>query len=398
MAIKYIDEADLKGKKVIARFDFNVPLDSHHQITDTTRIDESLPTIRYILEKGASKLIMMSHLGRPKAGKFAKEFSLEPVAKYLASKLEQEIVLSESSVDSGVKSLLTLNETKIVLLENIRFHKEETDNDLEFAKKLASYADIYVNDAFGTSHREHASVYGITKYFEKKSYGGFLLKREVEALSKIMNSPKKPFVTIIGGSKISDKIKTLEYFITHADKVLVGGAMSYPFLAAKNIKVGKSRCAKEDVEFAKKALAQDVGKKILLPVDHLVSEQLDGKPIICNEVTIPDNLIGLDIGPKSIELYTNEIKKAKTVFWNGPMGLFENPNFSKGTFAIARAMADIKSQAYTVVGGGDSVSAVNSSGLADQMSHISTGGGASLELIEEGDLPGLFALKFGPKN
>lgn len=394
MALKFVDEIDLKGKQVIARFDFNVPLskDDKKTITDSTRIDEALQTIKYILDNGASKLVMMSHLGRPD-GQINPKYSLEPVAKYLAEKLGVDVVLSEKAIDAGVKELLTLKETKVVLLENLRFHKEEEGNDHEFAKKLSEYADVYINDAFGVSHRKHASVYEINAFFKNNSAGGFLLKKEIQALNKITEHPEKPFMGIVGGAKISDKIKTIERLMVNVEALFIGGAMAYPFLKAKGYSVGKSLCAQEDVELAKSIIAYDKNQKIQLPVDHIISDSLEGAPVVCSDVNIPDGKIGLDIGPKTIEAYAAKLKTAKTIFWNGPMGLFENKNFAEGTFSIAKTLAN--SSAYTLVGGGDSVSAVNKSGVASKISHISTGGGASLEFIEKGDLPGIRALKFG---
>lgn len=394
MALKFIDQIDFKGKKVIARFDFNVPLskDDKKSITDTTRIDEALKTIQYILDNGASKLVMMSHLGRPD-GQVNAKYSLEPVAKYISEKLNASVILTEKAVDAGVETLLHLSETKIVLLENLRFHKEEEDNDHEFARKLAHYADFYVNDAFGVSHRKHASVYEINSFFKGKSAGGFLLKKEILALAKIIEHPEKPFMGIIGGAKISDKIKTIERLMVNVEHLFIGGAMAYPFLKAKGNKIGKSLCDDADVELAKKILAFDKNNKIVLPVDHLIADGLDKPATVCKELNIPEGMMGLDIGPKTLELYREKLLKSKTVFWNGPMGLFENKEFAKGTFGLAKILSELK--AFTLVGGGDSVSAVNKSGLASKFSHISTGGGASLEYIEKGELPGIFALKFG---
>lgn len=394
MALKYVDEIELKDKRVIARFDFNVPLskDGNREITDTTRVDRALPTIKHILDQGASKLILMSHLGRPK-GKPNPEFSLEPVATYLAEQLGQDVVLTESCTDRGIKTLLKLNETKIVLLENLRFHPEETGNDHEFAKTLASYADIYVNDAFGTAHRKHASTYEINAFFKNNAVGGFLLKKEIEALSKVVENPHHPFVAIVGGAKISDKIKIIERLLTNVDKLLIGGAMAYAFLKAKGHGVGKSLCDNDDVELAKKILKSKTASKIQLPVDHIISKTLDGPGEECHSVEIPSETMGLDIGPNTVSAYESTLKNAKTVLWNGPMGLFENPAFAKGTFKIAEALATI--DGFTLVGGGDSVSAVKKSGLLDKMGHVSTGGGASLEYIEQGTLPGIQALKFG---
>jgi phosphoglycerate kinase len=392
MAIQFIDQAELKGKKCIARFDFNVPLNENREITDSSRIDLALPTIKYLLENGVTKLIMMSHLGRPKGEKNLK-YSLEPVATYLAQKLEQEVVLTDSAIDNGVKELLSLKDIKVVLLENLRFHPEEQKNSEEFAFKLASYADIYVNDAFGVSHRKHASVHAIHKFFNKKAYGGFLIKKEIEALDKVLNQPQKPFVSIIGGAKVSDKITTIEKLLISVDKMLIGGAMAYPFLKAKGHEVGKSLCGEEDVKLAQNILKADKASKILLPIDHIISDDINGSPTQTEDITIEGNMMGLDIGPKTVDIYSNQILAAKTVLWNGPMGLFENQNFAKGTMAIAQSVAD--SSAFSVVGGGDSVSAVNKSGVSERLSHVSTGGGASLEYIEKGELVGIQALKFG---
>lgn len=395
MALKFVDEIDLKDKRVIARFDFNVPLDKNDpsKITDTTRIDEALQTINYILENGAKKLILMSHLGRPK-GKIDQKYSLEPVATYLAEKLKLDVVLTETCLDKGIKTLLTLNETKVVLLQNLRFHEEEEGNDREFAKSLASHADIYVNDAFGTAHRKHASTYEINAFFKNRAVGGFLLKKEIFALEKIVEKPEHPFVAIVGGAKVSDKIKIIERLLSNVDHLLIGGAMAYPFLKAKNIEIGKSLCPEEDVILAKKILKLPSAHKLCLPQDHLVSDKFDGKPQTTSNENIDDNLMGLDIGPQTIENYNHKLLNAKTVLWNGPMGLFENKDFSQGTFAIANTLSKLNN-AFTLVGGGDSVSAVNKSGVAEKMGHVSTGGGASLEFIENGTLPGIQALKFG---
>jgi phosphoglycerate kinase len=395
MAIKFIDQADLNGKKVLARFDFNVPLDKNDntKITDTSRVDMALPTIKYILENGASKLTLMSHLGRPK-GKVDPKFSLEPVAEYLAEKLGQEVIVADKAVDAGVKELLTLNSTKIVLLQNLRYHPEEEANDMEFAQKLSTYGDLYINDAFGAAHRKHASVHAINKFFEGRAYGGFLLKKEIESLDKVLNNPAKPFVAVVGGAKVSDKIATIEKLLISVDKLIIGGAMAYPFLKSKGMEVGTSLCSDEDVTLATRILKADKGNKILLPQDHIVSAEFGGKPEECHEQNIPADKMGLDIGPATINLYSETLKTAKTVLWNGPMGLFENSDYANGTMALAEIMSTL-SDAFTLVGGGDSVSAVKKSGFADKFSHISTGGGASLEYIEKGELPGVQALKFG---
>jgi phosphoglycerate kinase len=394
MHLKSIQDADLKGKRVVARFDFNVPLTKTEprQITDSSRIDQAIPTIRMILEKGASKLTMISHLGRPD-GKPNTKYSLEPVAQYLASKLGIEVVLSESAVDNGIKNLLTLPETKLVLLENIRFLPGEEKNEMELAEKLSQYGDIYVNDAFGTAHRKHSSTYAINAFFKNRAYAGPLMKKEIEALSSLLEKPAKPFVALIGGAKVSDKIKTIEKMMVLVDTLLIGGAMAYPFLKAKGASIGKSLCSDEDVQLARALLSSDKGGKIQLPKDHIAAENPEGAPSPAPGVSIPENLMGLDIGPLTVQSYTDHLKTAKTIFWNGPMGLFENPLFAKGTMAMAHAIA--AGQAFSVVGGGDSVAAVQISGEAEKFSHVSTGGGASLEYIEKGELPGIQALKMG---
>lgn len=393
MALTFVDQMDLNNKRVVARFDFNVPLNDKGEITDTTRVDKALPTIKYILENGAKSLVLMSHLGRPK-GEPKPEFSLEPVATYLAEKLGQDVVLTESCKDKGIKTLLDLPKTKVVLLQNLRFHKEETENDPEFAKILSSYGEIYVNDAFGAAHRKHASTYGINAYFSRRACGGFLMKAEVEALQKVVDKPAHPFIAIVGGAKVSDKIKIIEALLTEVDGLLIGGAMAYPFLKAQGHEVGTSLCSDEDVKLAKKILSQKTASKIILPCDHVVSAEFGGTPESNDDVNIPEGKMGLDIGPKTQAVYGEKLSTAKTVLWNGPMGLFENENYAKGTFHIAKVLSELN-DAFTLVGGGDSVSAVNKSGLASKMSHVSTGGGASLEFIENGSLPGVQALKFG---
>jgi len=394
MALKNITEGNFEGKRVIARFDFNVPLDKNDptKITDTSRIDLAIPTIKYLLEAGVSKLTLMSHHGRPK-GKVNLDFSLEPVADYLAEKLGEEVILTEAAVDNGVKELLTLKGTKIVLLQNLRFHPEEEAGDVEFARKLSEYGDIYVNDAFGAAHRKHASTYTINKFFHGHAYAGLLMQKEIESLDKILNSPAKPFVAVVGGAKVSDKIKTIEKLLVSVDNLIIGGAMAYPFLKANGFKVGKSLCSEEDVKLASSIIRADRAKKLVLPVDHIVSSEFGGVAEQDNETNIPEDKMALDIGPSTIVKYSDILKKAKTVLWNGPMGAFELADYAKGTMALCEVIAGL--DAFTLVGGGDSVSAVNKSGFADRFSHVSTGGGASLEYIERGELPGVQALKFG---
>lgn len=390
MQLKSIESATLLGKKVLARFDFNVPLSKTEprQITDASRIDLALPTIRYMLEKGASKIILMSHLGRPD-GQPNPKYSLEPVATYLAEKLGVDVVLTSSAVDAGVKEFLSLPETKIVLLENLRFYPDEEKNTSDFAEKLALYGDIYVNDAFGAAHRKHASVHAINNFFKNRAYAGLLLSKEIQSLGYLMDRPKKPFVAVLGGAKVADKIKTIERLLVLVDKILIGGAMAYPFLKAHGHDVGKSLCSPEDVALAKQLITQDRGGKIQLPSDHIVATNMDSAPVASK--TIAADQMGLDIGSDTLDRYEHILKSAQTIFWNGPMGLFENKNFAKGTMKIAEIIAHTDS--FSVVGGGDSVAAAHESGFAEKFTHVSTGGGASLEFIERGELPGVQALK-----
>ncbi|MBC7539065.1 MAG: phosphoglycerate kinase [Bacteriovorax sp.] len=398
MALKYITDegfkTNAKDKKILARFDFNVPMDKNDptKIADTTRIDEAVETILAILELKPKKLVLMSHFGRPN-GKVDLKYSLEPVAKYLAEKLGQEVLLTETALDRGIKILLNLNESKIIMLQNLRFHPEEEANDRDFARTLSTYGDLFVFDAFGAAHRKHASTYEINAFFKTTAYGGLLLKREIEALDKIVKNPAKPFVAIVGGAKVSDKIKIIDMLLVAVDKLLIGGAMAYPFLKAQGHEIGNSLCSDEDVLLARRILGAPGKGKIVLPSDHIASATFGGTPEDIGQANIPEGKIGLDIGPSTLQNFTDYLKPAKTVLWNGPMGLFENPNYAKGTLGIAKVLASL--DAFTLVGGGDSVNAVKMSGLSDKMSHISTGGGASLEYIENGSLPGIQALKFG---
>lgn len=389
MKIPNILDADLKNKKIIARFDFNVPL-KDSVIQDTTRIDLALETIQYILNQNPNKLILISHLGRPN-GTFSKELSLEPIASYLAEKLDQEITLTESCLDRGIKTLTELSATKIILLENLRFHKEETKNDHEFAKHLASYADVYINDAFGCVHRKHASTYEITQFFKGNAFAGLLLKKEIDYLSKIINSQRKSFTTILGGAKIHDKIKTIQSLLVKAENLLIGGAMSYPFLKALNIPIGKSLCSDTDVALAKKILNSPYSKKIHLPIDHIISNRSMNSATHCDNQNIPNESLGLDIGPKTIEKYKKILQNSKFILWNGPMGYFEKKEFSTGTVKIAKIISELN--VTSVVGGGDSIRAIKESNLSKNFSHLSTGGGAFLEFIEKENLPGIQALQ-----
>ncbi len=391
MGLKNIADSDLENKKVLVRFDFNVPI-KNKVIKDSSRIDLALPTIKLLLEKNVSKLVMMSHLGRPQ-GQNHPELSLEPVAHYIAEKLGIEVYLSESATDSGIKTLLNLGHIKIIMLENLRFHPEETKGDNEFAKILSEYGDIYINDAFGVCHRKHSSVYELPSLFTRQNtFAGPLIQKELSSLTKLIEKPAKPFVCVVGGAKVKDKINTLEKLLIKADSILIGGAMAYPFLKAKGIEVGNSLCSDEDVSIAKSLLDRDKGSKIHLPSDHIIAADPNSKPKIQDSQGIPEDKSGFDIGPKTQKKYQAFLSNAKTIFWNGPMGLFETENFSHGTFFIAEAIS--KTNAFSVVGGGDSVSAINKSGFSDNISHVSTGGGASLEFIEKGSLPAIQILKY----
>ena len=390
MAIRFIEDLPIEGKRVFIRVDFNVPL-SNGAITDDTRVREALPTVRHAVARGA-KVILASHLGRPK-GVPNPEFKLEPVGALLAELLNLDVVAADDCVGDGVKKLAQeLRDGEILLLENLRFYKEEEANDPAFAEKLAKFADVYVNDAFGTAHRAHASTAGMVKYFKDKGVG-FLMRKELKFLKDTLSRPSRPFVAILGGAKVSDKIGVISSLMTKADVILIGGAMAYTFLKAKGEQVGDSKVEEDSLRVAKEILKQASERKVdlLLPVDHIVAEKLDAGT--GNEVAgaIPAGLMGLDIGPKTVEEYSRRIKLAKTIFWNGPMGVFEKEPFAKGTMAIAQAL--VVSNAITIVGGGDSAAAINKSGLASKISHISTGGGASLEFVENGTLPGIEVLE-----
>ncbi len=393
-----LTDLNLKGKTVLLRADFNVPLDDNGNIVDDTRIYEELPTIRYILKNGA-KLIICSHLGRPK-GEFNQKYSMFPVAQHLIRYLLNKIHFAVDVVGpDAMKKAKELKEGEILVLENLRFHKEEEANDLYFAKKLASMADVYVDDAFGTIHRKHASTYRVAKLLPNNAMG-FLMGKEITTITKAMENPDRPFVSILGGAKVADKIGVVTNLAERSDYVLIGGAMAFTFLKAKGYNVGKSIVDDDNLEVAKNILetAEKNGKHIILPVDVATSETYSpkAKSKIFDVAKIPDDYMGLDIGPKTISMYKNIIKKAKTIIWNGPMGVFEFANFSAGTVEIARAIA--KNRGLTIVGGGDSVSAIKALKLEDKISHISTGGGATLALLEGGELPGLDALSDGPEE
>ncbi len=392
--IRYIDDLQLTGKRVFIRVDFNVPLEGR-RVTDDTRIREALPTIRRALDLGG-KVILASHLGRPKGPD--PKLSLEPVAVRLAELLggKHEVILTDDCVGDGVKKQVKeLKEGQVVLLENLRFHKEEEANDEAFARELAANADVYVNDAFGTAHRAHASTAGMVPFVKEKA-AGFLMRKEIEYLGKVLKNPEKPFVAILGGSKVSDKIKVIESLLPKVDALLIGGAMAYTFLKAQGVEVGKSRVEGDKLTLATRMLeaAQRLKTPLVLPVDHIVGTELTESSVAKEtpDNAIPADMMGLDIGPKTRAIYAQHIRDARTVVWNGPMGLFEVKKFAEGTRSVAAAMS-INTQATTVIGGGDSAAAVEQMGYAEKMSHVSTGGGASLEFLEGRELPGIKALE-----
>jgi len=388
---KSIRDADLSGKRVIMRVDFNVPLDKEGNITDDARIRGALPSIEHIMKQN-TKLILMSHLGRPK-GQVKEELRLTPVGKRLSELLGKEVIITKDCIGEDTKKIISgMQSGDVVLLENLRFYKEEEANDDGFAKALSEYADVYVNDAFGTAHRAHASTEGIAHHLP--GLAGFLMEKEISFLEKLLYSPDKPYIAIIGGAKVSSKIGVLERLLEKVDVLIIGGGMSYTFLKAKGFEVGHSLLETEKVSLAfeliKKADERDV--KLLLPADHLIADKVEETARVRTVDTnaIPNDMIGVDIGPKTIRACKKEIKQARTVLWNGPMGIFEIDKFARGTNQVAKALA--ASKATTVIGGGDSVAAVNKFKLADKISHVSTGGGASLEFLEGKDLPGIQAL------
>lgn len=387
-----LKDLDFKGKRVFLRVDFNVPLDDKGNIRDDTRIKAALPTINHLLEQKA-KIIIASHLGRPK-GKFIPELSLKPVAKRLSELISQDVILAPDVIGDEVLRLKReLRESQVLLLENVRFHAEETTNDEDFAQNLAQDVDYYINDAFGACHRAHASVVAITKYV-KKSAPGFLVQKEVDYLSKIVHSPQKPYVAVLGGAKVSDKIAVIESLLNKADHILIGGAMAYTFFKAREYEVGRSLVEEDKLELARQLLNRTGEEKInfYLPSDHILAAEAvsEAEALTADSFPFPHNLMALDIGPKTIEEYSKIISAAKTIFWNGPMGVFEIDKFAQGTMKIAEAVAN--ADATSIVGGGDSVAAVYKAGVSERISHISTGGGASLEFVAKGNLPGIEAL------
>ena len=388
---KTIEDIQVQGKKVLVRCDFNVPLDKEGNITDENRIVGAMPTIKYLADNGA-KVILCSHMGKPK-GEPKPEFSLAPVAKRLSEKLGKEVVFAADAEvvgENAKKAVAEMKDGDIVLLENTRYRAEETKNIETFSKDLASLAEIFVNDAFGTAHRAHCSTVGVADYLP--AVCGYLIQKEIEFLGNAVNNPVRPLVAILGGSKVSSKISVIENLLDKVDKLIIGGGMAYTFMAAKGQEVGDSLLEKDYIDYAKEMMAK-AGDKLLLPIDTVVAKEFanDAESKIVPEGGIEAGWQGLDIGPKTIELFSDAVKNAKTVVWNGPMGVFEMENFAKGTNAIAQVLAEI--DATTVIGGGDSVAAVNQAGLGDKMSHISTGGGASLEFLEGKDLPGIVALQ-----
>ncbi len=391
MAKKTIEDIQVLGKKVLVRCDFNVPLDENKMITDETRIRGALPTIKYLLQHGA-KVILCSHLGRPKGG-FDMKYSLKPVAERLSQLLGKEVKLAADVIGPSAQELSNaLKDGEAIILENVRFHKEEEKNDPEFAKALASLAEIYVNDAFGTAHRAHASTEGVANYLP--AVAGYLIGKELDIMGKALENPERPFVAILGGAKVSDKIGVINNLLEKVDVLIIGGGMSYTFQKALGGHIGKSLLEADKVDLAKELMekAKQKGVKLLLPVDNEAGESFsnDTLRITVHSKEIPEGFEGMDIGPKTQVIFANEIAQAKTVIWNGPMGVFEFENFATGTRTIAKAMAE--SGAITIIGGGDSAAAVEQMGFAHKMTHVSTGGGASLEYLEGKELPGVVAL------
>ncbi|HPX29173.1 MAG TPA: phosphoglycerate kinase [Sphaerochaeta sp.] len=391
MILQTIEMCDCTDKKVLIRVDFNVPV-KDGKVGDDTRIQAALPTINALLDKGAS-LIVMSHFGRPK-GQKNPEFSMAPIARRFEELLGKKVMLAQDVIGPEVEAAVkALKKGDVLLLENVRFYAQEEANDPEFAKTLASYADLYVNDAFGTAHRAHASTEGVAHFLP--SYAGLLIEKEVKFMAPLLSNPEKPFVAIIGGSKVSSKISVLESLLKTCDTIVIGGGMAYTFLAVQGHAIGKSLVEEEYKETAASFLKQAEKRnvRVILPVDHLCGSEFDEKTktVVVDGADIPENLIGMDIGPKTVKLITDALNGVKSIVWNGPMGVFEFDTFAQGTLAVAKALAS--SDAVTVVGGGDSVAAINKFDLADKISHVSTGGGASLEFLEGKTLPGIKALE-----
>ena len=388
---KTIRDIDLKGKRVLVRCDFNVPMDENQNITDNRRIVAALPTIKYLIEQEC-KIVLCSHLGRPK-GEFKKEFSLAPVAAELSKQLGQEVLMATDVIGENAKTLAAnLKPGQVMLIENVRFHKEETENDPEFAKQLANFGEVFVNDAFGTAHRAHASTEGVSHYLPAVS--GFLIEKELKFLGDALENPERPFISILGGSKVSDKIGVIDSLLEKVDELLIGGGMSYTFYKALGYSVGNSICEDDKIDLAKELMEKAKAKnvKMLLPIDNKLGKEFSAntETMVVDRESIPDGWEGLDIGPKTIELYTEELKKAKTVIWNGTVGVAEFDLFAEGTNSLAKVLSEL--DATTIIGGGDTAAAVQKAGLADKMTHVSTGGGASLEFLEGKKLPGIECL------
>ena len=392
MVLNTIRDADLTGKRVLIRVDFNVPL-KEGVVKDDTRIRAALPTIEYILSQKGASLVVMSHFGRPK-GKKNPEFSMAPIGKRFAELLGKPVKVAPDVIGPEVEAeVKALKAGEVLLLENVRFYPDEEANNPDYAKALASYGDVYVNDAFGTAHRAHASTEGVAHFLP--SYAGFLIEKEVKFMAPLLENPEHPFVAIIGGAKVSSKIGVLQSLLRTCDTMVIGGGMAYTFLTVQGHKVGKSLVESDYLDTARDFLEAAAEKKVnvILPVDHIAAEAFEenAAPVAVEGIDIPDNLMGMDVGPKTIALIKDAVSKAKSVVWNGPLGVFEFDSFAKGTLDIAKAVADCKGT--TVVGGGDSVAAVNKFGLADKLSHVSTGGGASLEFLQGLPLPGIVALQ-----
>jgi 3-phosphoglycerate kinase len=390
-----IDDADLKNKRVLVRVDFNVPLDDNQNVTDDRRITAALPTIKKIISEGG-KAILMSHLGRPK-GKVNEKYSLKPAAENLSGHLKKQVTLAPDCIGDEVKKMIDdMKNGDVILLENLRFHPEEEKNEEEFAEKLAMNGDVYVNDAFGTAHRAHASTVGVTKFISTCA-AGYLMKKELEYLGNAVSNPERPYCAVLGGAKISGKIDVISNLLNKVDTLIIGGGMAFTFLKAQGKEIGKSLLEEEKLELAKELLTsiEKSDVKFLLPVDIIAAEEFknDSPFEIADAENIPSDKMGLDIGPKTIKLFKEELLKAKTIVWNGPMGVFEMDNFAKGTYAIAEALSEATSGgSTTIVGGGDSAAAITKAKLDDKVSHVSTGGGASLEFLEGKELPGVTAL------
>ena len=389
--IKSVAELDLRDKTVFLRVDFNVPIDQG-KITEPHRIESALPTIRLILER-ANKLVIASHLGRPD-GKIVPKYSLAPVREYLENALKQPVVLAPDCIGSEVERLVRDPAQQVVLLENLRFHKEEEKNDPHFSQSLAALADVYIDDAFGAAHRAHASIAGMAKFFKTSKGAGLLLKKELDYLSRVLLHPDKPFVTILGGAKVSDKIGVIRNLLTRVDTLLIGGGMAYTFLKARGVEVGKSLLESDKISLARELMkeAKEHGVTLLLPVDHVTGDAEKKNPQIA-ETQIASDRMGLDIGPKTVAQFSDEIRDAKMVLWNGPVGLFEIEPYSQGSRALANVLAETSSRVVSIIAGGDTVAAVTATGVADRITHLSTGGGATLEFLEGRDLPGIKALE-----